>query len=72
MFSPSFKASKDAPVEIAENATDARFWQGVRINKSDSTQINYARISNLKNEKYIHASKPSIDKNVLSNNIVGL
>ena len=64
--------SKDAPVELTGKATGEGFWQGVRINRSDATRIDYARISGAKNGIYIHASKPSIDNTILVNNIVGL
>jgi hypothetical protein len=64
--------SKDAQVELAGKATGAGFWQGVRINRSNSTRIDYARISGAKNGIYMHASKPSIENTILANNVVGL
>jgi Right handed beta helix region len=66
------KGNEKAPVELTGKATGVGSWQGVRINRSNSTQIGYAPISGAKNGIYMHASKPSIDNTILVNNMVGL
>ena len=68
----SIKGSKEAPVVLAGKATGAGYWQGVRINRSDSTRIDYARISGAQKGIFMNASKPSIENTVLANNVVGL
>ena len=66
------KGSESAPVELTGKATGGPTWQGLRINKSPSTQIDYARISGAKNGIYVYSSKIVVNDTVLASNIVGL
>jgi hypothetical protein len=43
------KGTKDSPVVLAGKATGGPTWQGLRINKSPSTQIDHARITGAQN-----------------------
>jgi hypothetical protein len=66
------KGTKDSPVELSGKATGAGTWQGVRINRSPSTQIDYARITGAKNGICVYSCKPLIENTILTGNIVGL
>ena len=60
------------PVELTGKATGAGTWRGVRIDRSDATRIEHARITGAKHGLYVHACKPSINSTILASNIVGL
>ena len=66
------KGTEAAPVVLCGKVTGAAAWQGLRINNSPSTVIDFVRITGAQNGIYVNGSKPTIENALLTGNTVGL
>lgn len=66
------KGTDNAPVILKGKVMGIGAWQGLKITKSASAVISFARITGAQKGIHITESKPTIENVILTDNIIGL